>query len=378
MRVRHPRGFTILELLVVIVIIGLLIALLLPAVQQSREAARRTGCQNNFRQIGIALQNYADQHKILPPLSIWSGLGEPLGQGQLPLGVIDRVEWGISPTLEPDRIMGNWALLMLPQLDQPNLYTKWNNRAPIDDPANESIRTAELAVFKCPSDGFNGVDNRYERAFVAGTAGNHSYARGNYGMNMGVNRNCFIRPAGFGPCDDPFVTDNDDYLFGVGTLAGNGIGGVNVAYKLSEFTRGLSSMVGIEELRAGVHPADPRGVWSLGLVGSSGTASHGYFSLVDDDFGPNHLDKDADDVCGCDYLRTNLGVDKLNQLRMPCYSGTGLNNSALQATSRSQHTDGVYVLLLDGSVHFVNDNINLDTWRYMHKRDDAAKVDMPF
>ena len=70
-----------------------------------------------------------------------------------------------------------------------------------------AVRTAELAVFKCPSDGFNGAENRYERGFVAGTTGNHSYARGNYGMNMGVNRNCFIRNPTFGPCDDPFVTD---------------------------------------------------------------------------------------------------------------------------------------------------------------------------
>src|SRR5687768_201165 len=101
------RAFTLIELLVVIAIIGILVALLLPAVQQAREAARRTQCKNNLKQLGLALHNYHDQHKLLPPgyVSDYTTAGTDTGPG-----------WG-------------WAAMILPQIDQGPLFNRSTSRS---------------------------------------------------------------------------------------------------------------------------------------------------------------------------------------------------------------------------------------------------------
>ncbi len=134
------RGFTLIELLVVIAIIAILIALLLPAVQQAREAARRSTCKNNLKQIGLALHNYNETHSVLP--SGWIGV-EP--------GVGANVEYGSG---------WGWGTMILPFMDQSPLYNQINFSRDINDPIQTTgLVDIVLPAFRCPSDP---ADNSFE------------------------------------------------------------------------------------------------------------------------------------------------------------------------------------------------------------------------
>ena len=126
------RGFTLIELLVVIAIIAVLIALLLPAVQAAREAARRTQCVNNLKQMGLAFHNYHDAMSVFPPGYI---AASPYIDG----------ETDVSPGW-------SWASMILPQLDQSPLYSSINFWLPVAAPANTTATQTSLSVFLCPSD----------------------------------------------------------------------------------------------------------------------------------------------------------------------------------------------------------------------------------
>ena len=374
-------GFTIIELMVVIGVIALLVALLLPAVQNSREAARRLTCFNNLHQIGLALANYESQFQILPPFSVWSGPpGEPLGQGQVGVGVVDRVALGLAPQQEPDRLNANWLVMILPQLDLANVYNQFNLSLTSVDPANAAARVTEIPALKCPSDPFNGSGNLYQRGLQSGVLG-FTYARGNYAMNMGGNGNCYNipRPGDATTCDDGFTVNGTDLAIDNTTLAGNGVGGVNVAFRLSDMQSGLSNLVCVDEIRAGVHALDSRGSWALGYAAASGTVRHGEVSRNEDDAGPNNQIGQSDDIQSCTLLKQAVGVAQLIRWRMPCFTASNPSLEVnYQATARSMHPAGVHVLTLDGSAHFVSDNVNPDVWFQLHNRKNTTAFSLPF
>jgi prepilin-type N-terminal cleavage/methylation domain-containing protein len=160
------RGFTLIELLVVIAIIAILIALLLPAVQQAREAARRTQCKNNLKQIGIALHNYHDTFKVLPP------------------GTVTNARW---PT--PDASQWGWGVMILPYIDQAPIYNVLTPgpvtlRSALSDPVRVSTLQTSLPAYLCPSDPSELLNSRRQLPNASSTM--VSVATANYIAAHGV------------------------------------------------------------------------------------------------------------------------------------------------------------------------------------------------
>jgi prepilin-type N-terminal cleavage/methylation domain-containing protein len=162
---RHKRrAFTLIELLVVIAIIAILIALLLPATQQAREAARRTQCKNNLKQIGLALHNYESSHTVFPAGST-SGFAQ--GVWSYP---------GSGPT-DPSIHLHSFASLILPYLEQAGIYNRINYDVSSLDPANRGPASQILPFYRCPS--YAGRDYSDDPLYVT-NVGYDRFAIGNY------------------------------------------------------------------------------------------------------------------------------------------------------------------------------------------------------
>lgn len=149
----RSAGFTLVELLVVIAIIGILIALLLPAVQAAREAARRMHCGNSLRQIGLALHNYHQALGTFPPGGITEG-----------------------PCCST-KSLTSWAISILPYLEQEALYEQYDMNEYNEDPKNAEVREAQVTVYCCPSE--QGTDN-LAIPESGPAAGSVQYRRGSY------------------------------------------------------------------------------------------------------------------------------------------------------------------------------------------------------
>lgn len=370
------RGLTLIEVLIAIAIIGLLVSLSIPAIQAARESARRTQCTSNLRQVGVALALYHDARHVLPPMIVWTPPGEPLGEGMLGPGVIDRLVRDTDD--RPDRAYANWLCMLLPFLEESALVAKIDFSVPIGHSRNKSARATDLPVLQCPSDMFNGSDNHYQRISGFGAA-DEGYARNNYAMNAGTNESCIMGNFDVSQlpdkkCTDGFWVDGDD-LRTVRRVWGSGIGGVNKSMAFREFPRGLSTMVAVDEIRAGVNAADPRGVWALGFVGSSTTAGHGIYRKAGN---PNNPSPQSDVMANCAKVRSLAGgAEALAGMGMGC-NPWRIPGSSFEAGSRSLHPGGVNLLMLDGSVHFVVDEVDANLWHNMHRRDYHGQLALPF
>lgn len=222
-------GFTLVELLVVIAIIGLLVALLLPAVQAAREAARRVSCTNNMKQIGLALQIYHDALGEFP--CGWRGFDPSTG----------RANWLGQPGWA-------WSASLLPYLEQHAATEAIRFDLPIADPANASVRTLSLGVFLCPSD-------PGERTFVPHDA-HHGGA--NDGGSVELARNNYLGVFG--------TLDMHDVCSGT-SCEGDGVFFLNEGVREREVRDGLSQTFSVGERSSRWAPS----TW-VGVVGDDGCA----------------------------------------------------------------------------------------------------------
>jgi prepilin-type N-terminal cleavage/methylation domain-containing protein len=342
LRISRPRSsaFTLVELLVVIAIIGVLVALLLPAVQAAREASRRSSCANNLKQLGLAAHNFADTNDArLPPF----------------VQIINPPTPAQTNTLSAYRTPGfgpNWVVLMLPFMEQRPLYEAnamgIKNFVPSagTDQTWRNVRTVRIKSMLCPSD-LNTV-----KPFSL-NGGN--WARGNYGANGG-------------PSWLSWAVDgaSQAVVFGGGPFA------INKSPTLHEISNadGTANTVMIHEIRQGLTENDRRGVWAMGVGGSSVT---GAFSQGDATV-PNDSLEYSDDIENCNDVRTTLGVGNsgLGKLKMGCSNDNLPNNwPNWQAQSRSLHPGGVQACFADGGVRFIPNNIAQTTWQAICGRNDG-------
>ena len=303
---RRARGFTLIELLVVIAIIAVLIALLLPAVQAAREAARRTQCVNNLKQLGLAMHNYQSVNLGFPIGRMGSGYSYPaVGD---PGGSQNR---------------RTWVLSILPFVEQNGIFQATNFSQPFYAISNTTTRMTKVAGFHCPSDpNTNNVEQ-------VGTG--YDRQKGNYLVNWG-NTQYWQDTAGQ---QNPLVGPLGTVGFGGAPFTGN------YSRDISYFTDGTSNTLLMSEIgisSEGPGP-DTRGDFFNDDYGCAMFMAYTTpNSIVPDQMGPY-----------CQYPYKN---------NFPCNGSIPVFLAA-----RSFHSGGVNALMADGSVRFAKSAVNVNTWR---------------
>jgi len=319
---RRRYGFTLVELLVVIAIIGVLVALLLPAVQAAREAARRSQCTTNMKNVALAVLNFHDAKQHFPP----------------PVSMPDM---NFEP-LYPTRLFGNWAIDVLPYLEQQGLFQRFqiSGTVRLSDAVNAEPRATPLAVMRCPTDA-----GRTEN--FAGTHAQEgtNWARGNYGLNaFQFWPNAGLNKQAAGLADGP-LTSMIDYNVGMGIVSSP----TSTKWTMARIADGTTNTVMLAEMRVGLSAQDRRGVWAMGMCGSNIHCRQAWNGATQ----PNDCKSGVDDTYDIQKVKDELGPATLTN---ECMDAATVDSG--QSVVRSMHTGGAFVALADGSVRFISDFVD--------------------
>jgi prepilin-type processing-associated H-X9-DG protein len=375
---RRRTAFTLIELLVIIAIIATLMGLLLPAVQKVRETASRMKCSNNLHQIGLAAHNYHDAYGHLPPSVIMTyGICDDPYVNQAGNEITQDITEPFGP---------NWAILLLPFIEQDNVYSQANVQAypglggqlwkPGMDPALlpfdrtwRGIRAIPIKTYICPSDNNNlqpyndpsGVDCPMEAG----------WARGNYAANSGFTD--FDHTVGGCNASDhePFSGPGDQTSDGIPAHMTRPYSkgppmAINFGAKLTDFYDGTANTVLFNEIRAGVSPLDPRGVWAMGMPGSSITNAGRNYNPT-----PNNLlgdDGNSGDELQQAYKFWYAGIGSWDRMgAFPNTPGDVMNS----AMARSRHVGGVNACMADGHVRYIPNTVTQWGWCMLQSDNDG-------
>jgi prepilin-type N-terminal cleavage/methylation domain-containing protein/prepilin-type processing-associated H-X9-DG protein len=314
-------AFTLIELLVVIALIGILIGLLLPAVQSMREAAARSQCINNLQQIGLALHSYHDAKKCFPP------------------GYVDD---NTTPSSTPDNDVGpgwGWASFLLRYMDQGNVYSQINFSLPVGSGANASISQQALAIYQCPSDLYQQAFPVYDSTFTRPIA---TVAHSNY---VGCNgwQECFNGASG-----NPQAGSGADGLSGGFGQAGVGVFYRNSHIRIANVTDGLSNTIFVGERSSNHSPS----TWTGAVAGGRCPAWMATQppSPYAPPPGPAYDNADFGEA----LVLAHCNATHLPNADFPIYDPD---------TFYSMHPGGANFLFGDRSVHFLTSGINPTTYQ---------------
>ena len=334
---RRRLGFTLIELLVVIAIIAILIALLLPAVQQAREAARRTQCKNNLKQLGLALHNYESSLNCFPPNLIPGGTNYKYSAGN----------WGVLAYLSP--YLDQTPLYNLMNLNVPTYCTSGSSSI-ICDPNNQKAAGMIVPLFLCPSD----------KAQSLG---------GGYGVAS-------LGPANYVACQGSGLKTTSAGARNGSPYDADGIAFADSSVRIGHITDGTSNTAAMSESTLGDGAESAPGPNPPSSIDKVYGYLYTFQSSLDDAAcaAPQYfnLDRRRGFLWFSGEMR-NAAYNHYytpNMKRWDCIT----NASAMGYTAigwkaaRSMHVGGVHLLLCDGSARFISDNVDTNTWRGLATR----------
>lgn len=323
-KIRNRKsGFTLIELLVVIAIIGVLVALLLPSVQQAREAARRTQCRNNLKQIGLALHNYHSSFRLFPP------------------GYVDR---NGNPNLTPDNDLGpgwGWTTFLLPFMDQSTIYNQINFNVGVGLGVNAQLSRTSLTALQCPSDPLQQSFLVYDVNHNPLTTVAHSNYIGCVGW-----LECFNGATG-----NPQPNQGDDGITG-GTygLAGVGVFYRNSSISVANITDGTSNTIISGERSSNHSPS----TWTGAITGGQCPAWMAVTPPSPYSAPPGPAYDNAD--WGEAFVLGHCNKTHLPNADFPIYDPD---------TFYSYHVGGCHFLMADGSVRFISSYVDGSTYQHL-------------